>query len=130
METDMNRLFGTTLFALVLLTPARTWAHDPKLHKGKVVTGEVASVAGDSFELKTATGNIKVAFSNKTKFEHGKETVDKSHLAKGDRVGVTGPKLPTGELVAKEVLLGLAASKEDAAHKTDRGAKKNPEHKH
>jgi hypothetical protein len=33
-------------------------------------------------------------------------------------------------LVAKEVLLGLAAPKEGAAHKTNEGAKKNPEHKH
>ena len=126
----MNRLTMTTLLVLGLLAPASVWAHDPRLHKANAVTGEITSVGGDSFELKTKTDTIKVAFSSKTKFEHGKETVDKSHLAKGDRVGVIGTKLPTGELVAKEVLLGLAASKEDAAHKTDQGAKKNPEHKH
>jgi len=93
----MNRLFGTMILALTLLAPTSTWAHDPKLHKGNVVTGEVASVANDSFELKTKTGVTKVTFSGKTKFEHGKETVEKSHLQKGDRVGVIGTKLPTGD---------------------------------
>ena len=96
----MNRLYTTTLLMLGLLAPASIWAHDPKLHKPNAVTGEIASVAGDSFELKTKTDTIKVTFSSKTKFEHGKETVDKSHLVKGDRVGVIGTKLPTGELVA------------------------------
>ena len=124
----MNRTLMTTVLMLGLLAPVSSWAHDPRLHKPNAVTGEIASVATDSFELKTKTNTIKVTFSSKTKFEHGKETVDKSHLAKGDRVGVIGTKLPTGELVAKEVLLGLTESKEDAAKKTDKGAKR--EHKH
>ncbi len=126
----MNRLFATMLLVLGLLAPAGIWAHDPRLHKPNAVTGEIASVAADGFELKTKTDTIKVTFSSKTKFEHGKETVDKSHLTKGDRVGVIGTKLPTGELVAKEVLLGLAVPKGDAAHKADQGGKKSPEHKH
>lgn len=124
----MNRFLGMTLLALALLAPARTWGHDPRLHKGNAVTGEIASVSGDNFELKTTTGNIKVTFSSKTKFEHGKDTVDKSHLQKGDRVGVIGTKLPTGELVAKEVLLGLPEPKKGAATKT--GDKAKTEHKH
>lgn len=103
----MNRFPGTTLLALALLAPVTAWAHDPKLHKGNSITGEIASVTSHGFELKTATGNIKVTFSGKTTFEHGKDTVDKSHLRKGDRVGVIGTKLPSGELVAREVLLGL-----------------------
>lgn len=126
----MNQLTIKTLLMLGLLTSASLSAHDPRLHKPNAVTGEITSVDADSFELKTKADTIKVAFSSKTKFAHGKETVDKSHLAKGDRVGVIGTKLPTGELVAKEVLLGLAASKEGSAHKTDQAAKKNPEHKH
>ena len=124
----MNRTLMTTVLMLELLAPVSSWAHDPRLHKPNAVTGEIASVATDSFELKTKTNTIKVTFSSKTKFEHGKETVDKRHLAKGDRVGVIGTKLPTGELVAKEVLLGLTESREDAAKKTDIGAK--GEHKH
>ena len=116
----MNRLCVTTLLMLTLLAPAGVQAHDPRLHKPNAVTGEIASVAAGSFELKTKTGTIKVTFSSKTKFEQGKETVDKSRLTKSDQIGVIGTKLPTGELVAKEVLLGLAGSP----------AKKNSEHKH
>ncbi|MSV29769.1 MAG: hypothetical protein EXQ52_13635 [Bryobacterales bacterium] len=126
----MNRLTITTLVTLALLASAGVWAHDAKLHKGKVIEGEITSVGVDSFELKTPAGTIKVAFSSKTKFEHGKDTVDKSHLVKGDHAGVIGTKLPTGELVAKEVLLGLPASKESVAPKPDQATKKNADHKH
>ncbi len=126
----MNRLTITALVTLALLATAGVWAHDAKLHKGKVIEGEITSVGAGGFELKTRTGTIKVAFSSKTKFEHGKDTVDKSHLAKGDRAGVIGTKLPTGEIVAREVLLGLPASKEGAVPKPDQATKKNAEHKH
>ena len=122
----MNRLY--TLLMLCLLAPASIWAHDEQLHKPNAVTGEIASVADDSFQLKTKTDTIKVTFSSKTKFEHGKEAVDKSHLKKGEPVGVIGTKLPTGELVAKEVLLGLPEPKKDGAHKMDQGDKAKTEH--
>ena len=124
----MNRRYTTTLLMLGLLAPASTWAHDERLHKPNAVTGQIVSVADDNFQLKTKTDTIKVTFSSKTKFEHGKETVDKSHLKKGETVGVIGTKLPSGELVAKEILLGLTASKEDSAHKADKATK--TEHKH
>ncbi|MBK5293606.1 MAG: OB-fold nucleic acid binding domain-containing protein [Acidobacteriia bacterium] len=116
----MIRLFLTTI--LGFLVYAGAWAHDPKLHKGNPVTGQVVSVSGDAFDMKTSTGNIKVTFSSKTKFEHGKEVVDKSHLQTGDRVGVIGTKLPTGELVAKEILLGMPAP--------NKGGTAQPGHKH
>lgn len=101
---DMRRLLAATL----LLT-GLCWAHDPKLHKGKATTGVVAAVNAESFDLKTQAATIKVTLNSKTKFEHGDAAVDKSHLKKGDNVSVIGTKLPTGELVAKEVLLGVGA---------------------
>ena len=124
----MNRLNMTALLLAGLLATASAWAHDPRLHKANAVTGEITSVGANSFELKTKSETIKVTFSNTTKFEHGKEVVDKSHLAKGDQAGVIGTKLPTGELVAKEVLLGLVADKSGAAAKAD--AKTGADHKH
>jgi hypothetical protein len=39
--------------------------------------------------------------------------VTKSHLKAGERVSVFGTKLPTGELVAREVLIGTADSHAD-----------------
>ena len=67
------------------------------------------SVSADGFQLKTKTDTIKVKFSSKTKFEHDKNAVDKTHVKSEDRVGVIGNKLPTGEVMANEVLVGLPA---------------------
>ena len=86
------------------------------------------SVTGDRFELKTATGTVPVTFSTKTKFEHGEATVDKTHLAKGQKVKVFGTKLPSGDLVAKEVLLGVSESTDH--QKSEKGKKPAGEHKH
>lgn len=96
--------------AAAVLLAAAGWAHDPKLHKGPVTSGVVAAVSADSFDLKTKTATIKVTYTAKTKFEHGNAAVDKSHIKKGESVSVIGTKLPTGELVAKEVLLGVGDS--------------------
>jgi hypothetical protein len=81
-------------------------AHDAKLHKGKATEGEIVSIAATKMELKTATGVVPVTLSAKTKYEHGDETVTKSHLKKGEHVSVFGTKLATGELVATEVVMG------------------------
>jgi fructose-specific component phosphotransferase system IIB-like protein len=109
----MHRRISNVLVALVILAGAAL-AHDPRLHQANAYTGEVTAVGSGSFDLKTKTGNWKVTYSATTTFEHGKAKVDKSHLKKGDTVGVIGTKLPNGELVAKQVLLGV---EEEADHK-------------
>lgn len=101
------------IFGLVVVQLAG--AHDAKFHKGKPTEGEIVSVVAGKMELKTAAGPVTVTLSDKTKYEHGKQTVTKSHLKAGERVSVFGTKLPTGELVAREVLIGTADS--HAAHK-------------
>ena len=53
-------------------------------------------------------------FSSKTKFELDKKAVDKNQVRQGDHAGVIGNKLPTGEVMANEVLLGLPAPGEGA----------------
>jgi hypothetical protein len=110
----MRRTLLNTSIALVILATA-AWAHDPRLHQANAFTGQVMSVGSGSFDLKTKTGNWKVTYSATTTFEHGKAKVDKTHLKKGDTVGVIGTKLPNGELVAKQVLLGV--EDEEAEHK-------------
>lgn len=84
-------------------------AHDAKLHKGKATVGEIVSVADDKIELKTATGTVPVSLTSKTKIEHGKNKVDKTHLKVGEKISVIGTKLPSGDLVAKEIIIGDAA---------------------
>ena len=106
----MHRLLAAALFLTALC-----WAHDPKLHKGNATNGVVAAVNPGSFDLKTSTATIKVTFDSKTKFEHGNAAADQTHLKKGESASVIGTKLPTGELVAKEVLLGVSAP-HPAAH--------------
>jgi hypothetical protein len=84
--------------------------HDERLHGENAVTGLVVAANADGMELKTRSDTVKVKFSSKTKFEHEKKAVDKSHVKVGDRAGVIGNKLPTGEWMANEVILGLPAS--------------------
>ena len=111
-----------TLAAVALLACSTLLAHDERLHKGNALTGEIVSVAADGFQVKTKTDTVKVKFSSKTKFEHDKKSVDKTHVKAGDRAGVIGNKLPTGEVMANEVLLGLPAPN-PAAAKTGSPAK-------
>jgi len=99
---------------MALLTTLAS-AHDASLHKGKATTGEVISVAADKMELKTAAGPVTVTLNDKTKYEHGNKAATKSHLVKGEHVSVFGTKLPTGELVAREILIDAPDS--HAAHK-------------
>jgi len=105
----------SALIIFALLAAQQAGAHDAKLHKGKPTEGEIVSVAAGKMELKTAAGPLTVTLSDKTKYEHGKQTVTRGHLKAGERVSVFGTKLPTGELVAREVLIGTADS--HAAHK-------------
>jgi|SRR6185369_2014743 hypothetical protein len=110
----MPLYFRATLLAMALLTTLAS-AHDASLHKGKATTGEVISVAADKMELKTAAGPVTVTLNDKTKYEHGNKAATKSHLVKGEHVSVFGTKLPTGELVAREILIDAPDS--HAAHK-------------
>ncbi|MEX2260930.1 MAG: DUF5666 domain-containing protein [Bryobacteraceae bacterium] len=115
-------IFAATLLAL----PAN--AHDPSKHKGKPTEGEVASVSGDRLELKTASGVIAVSLTSKTKIEHGADTVDKSHLKAGERIHVFGTKLPSGELVAKEIVITPSGGHDSSKHESHSG-KKNKQSK-
>ena len=103
-------------------------AHDPRLHGANALTGEIAGVSGEGLSLKTKTGTVKVKYSSQTKFEHDEKDVDKSHVHEGDRAGVVGSKLPSGEWMANQVILGLEAPKPAAAPKGE--AKKDDGHKH
>lgn len=102
-----------TTMLLVLGSAFVLSGHDADQHKGTPTEGEIASVAADSFQMTTARGTVKVSFNRETTFEHGDEAVDKSHLMKGEKISVFGTKLPSGEIVAKEVV--MSATDEGAA---------------
>lgn len=110
----MRTRIATLLLAAIALLPVSLSAHDASKHKGKAVSGEIVSIAGDQFEIKTASGVTKVTLNANTKFEHGDQAVDKSHLKQGEKVSVIGTRLATGDIVAKEVIIGAAASKHGA----------------
>jgi hypothetical protein len=106
----MNRMLITASAALVLLVSSTMlWGHDERLHGANAVTGQIVAANADGMEVTTRTDTVKVKFSSKTKFEHDKKTVDKSHVKVGERAGVIGNKLPAGEWMANEVILGLPA---------------------
>ncbi len=104
----MKRMLMTAALALLACSTV-LWGHDDRLHGANAVTGQIVAANADGMELKTRTDTVKVKFSTKTKFEHDKKAVDKSHVKVGDRAGVVGNKLPTGEWMANEVILGLPA---------------------
>jgi hypothetical protein len=110
----MQRYLFATILAISLMISLAS-AHDARLHKGKATTGEVVSVSGSKMEMKTSTGPVTITLNDKTKYEHGTKAATKSHLQKGQRVSVFGTKLPTGELVAREIV--IAAPDSHATHK-------------
>ena len=127
----MNGRVITMALTIGLSTVCGLYAHDAKLHKGKSTTGEILSVAADRLEIRTPAGTVKISFTEKTKFEHGKEAVDKTHLKIGDTISVIGTKLPSGELVAKEILLGVTKPSDKMDHsKMGQGSKPATDHKH
>ncbi|MBI3684763.1 MAG: hypothetical protein HY235_30710 [Acidobacteria bacterium] len=124
----MNRMLMTAVATLALLmSSTMLWGHDERLHGANAVTGQVVAAGADGMELKTRTETVKVKFSSKTKFEHDKKVVDRSHVKVGDRAGIVGNKLPTGEWMANEVILGLPAPNPSGGAKS--ATKKEAEHK-
>ena len=115
----MNRRYTLSLIAAaaLLLGSIQLSAHDDKIHKATI--GEVTATDSDGLSLKTKDGIVKVKYSSRTTFELEKKPVDKGAVKTGDRVGVIGSKLPTGELMANEVILGVPAPKPAGAKKPD-----------
>lgn len=111
----MLTLAATLLAAFIMPAPA----HDDKIHKATV--GEVTAATAEGLDLKTKTGVVKVKYSSKTAFERDKKPADKAGIKVGERVGVIGSKLPTGEIMANELILGVpapaAAGTKKANHK-------------
>ncbi len=101
--------------AITALSASALFAHDAKLHSGDATEGQIVSIKGNDVVMKTAKGDVKVTLNKDTKFEMGDQAVDLNHFMKGDKVGVIGTKLATGEIVAKEVLMVVPPAK-GAAH--------------
>jgi hypothetical protein len=113
-------LLTGTILALFSLPLA---AHDDKIHKATV--GLVAAATKDGLDLNTKTGMVKVKYSSKTTFELDNKPAERKNVRVGDRVGVLGSKLPSGDLMANEVILGVPEQKPAKAT-----AEKKSEHKH
>lgn len=126
----MKQLLTIAAAAVALLVSSVPLsAHDDRLHGPNALTGEIVAATADGLSLKTKTDTVKVKFSSKTTFELDKKAVNKTHVRQGDRAGVIGSKLPSGEWMANEVILGLPAPK--AATDAKKAAeKKDAEHKH
>jgi len=116
----MKRSIVTSVLLLGLAVVGVLSAHDESKHKGNATKGEIVAVSDDGFVMKTPKGNVTVTLNKDTKIEHGEQAVDKTHLMKGEEVTVFGTRLPSGQLVAKEVVMGAAEA----------GGKPKTEHKH
>ena len=101
----MTRIIGSGI-AAVLLAAGLAAAHEQSLHKGRSTEGEVISVSEDGLVMQTAKGNVSVTLSDSTTVERGDEKVARGAVHTGDHVSVFGTTLATGELVAREIVIG------------------------
>jgi len=80
------------------------------MFKRKPIQGEITRKGEHTIELRSkkviAETTSNVTFTNETKFKKGSDYVGEEDLREGDNVEVIGTKLASGELVAKEVLIG------------------------
>jgi hypothetical protein len=115
-NTNMNRCIVLMLTACLGVLTVN--AHDPSKHKGTPMKGEIVSIATDSFDLLTNSQKFKVSLTSTTKIEHGNQLVKKDQLHKRTHVAVFGTKLPSGEIVAREVIIvDGARDKKHGGHK-------------
>lgn len=98
------------LAVVAVLSGSAASAHDASLHKGKPTVGTVETLSEHDLTLKTARGSTPVTFQDKTKFERGEAQASPQESQPGDQLTVFGTKLPSGELVAREVLLPTASA--------------------
>ena len=103
----MKRLF-VTLLLMGLATTAVLDAHDPSKHKGRPTKGEIVSISEDRLELKTDKGTTKVLLTEKPSIERGDTKGSVTDLKKGQQVTVFGTTLASGEVVAREIVVGGA----------------------
>jgi outer membrane lipoprotein SlyB len=102
---------GAILFALVLMVPAVSGAHE----NDKTVMGNITKVDGMNLMVKGADGKeIMVMMDAKTKITQGKTKLAAKTLKVGDRVVASGPE-EKGMISAETVKVGAtpaaAASK-------------------
>jgi hypothetical protein len=121
----MSRQVFLVLALTGMLSVSAAYGHDARLHKGKPTVGKVVSLADNGVTLQTAHGTTAVTFQDKTKFERGEAQASSQEIQPGDQLTVFGTKLPSGELVAREVLLPTTGAKGEththhSAHQAER----------
>ena len=102
----MRRMIRTAI--VVFLACGLAAAHEKSLHKGRAAEGEVVSASKDGFVMQTAKGKVRVTLSDSTTVERGDEKVLRDAIHAGDHVNVFGTTLATGELAAREIVIGGA----------------------
>ena len=103
----MRRMITMTV-AVLLALAAPAAAHDAKLHHAMPTHGSIRAVAGDHLTVDTGAGTISVVLDAQTRVEQGEHETDRGALHSGETVDVFGTKLPSGELVAREIHIGDA----------------------
>lgn len=106
----MTRRLAGSILAIILTAPLTLSAHDASKHKGKPTMGEIASIADGKISLKTEEGVKTIKVNEETAILDGEAKMDLSKLAVGDDVTVHGTTLANGEIVAKEIMKGMASS--------------------
>lgn len=102
----MTRIIGAGI--ALTLAVGLSAAHEQSLHKGHPTEGEVVSVSKEGLTIQTARGNVSVTLPDSSTVERGDEKIARDAIRTGDHVSVFGTTLATGELVAREIVIGGA----------------------
>src|SRR5262245_22964352 len=103
----------TRAFLGILLVVSAAAAHEQSLHRGHPTEGEVVSISGEKFMLKTSKETVPVTVSETTRFERGAGEATKEDLQPGEHVSVFGTTLASGEIVAREILIHPAGGERE-----------------
>src|SRR5687768_566766 len=105
----MNSIVISAFAMLFLAAATTTLAHvDKRLHNA--VIGEVISIVAEGFQVASKIDTVTVEFARETNVEREVEAGGLGDIHKGEQAAEVGSTLPTGEVMANQVLLGLPAA--------------------
>lgn len=110
-----NRLVTLLSIASLLLLSSPARAHGEKGH-GQVTDGSITAIAGDAMVVETPGGSVSVALDANTQVTAGDRPATRAALTNGAHVMVTGSKLPSGEIAAREVMVHAPGEQHGGGH--------------
>ncbi len=96
--------------AALILIPSPSMADGKTVFKLRPIAGRVILKNDHKIEVRSQKvieeTITNITLTDETKFRKGSTEIRERDLKEGDSVSVIGTKLPTGELIAREIVIG------------------------